>query len=61
MMSVRFPLRLTLLVCGFLGLAALPATAQQPALDKIVATVDSAPIKEAVVTQALTDLGESIA
>jgi hypothetical protein len=61
MMSVRFPLRLTLLVCGFLGLAALPATAQQPALDKIVAKVDGAPITEADVTQALTDLGESIA
>lgn len=61
MMSVRFPLRLTLLVCGFLGLAALPATAQQPAPDKIVAKVDGAPITEADVTQALTDLGESIA
>jgi len=61
MMSVRIPLRLTLLVCGFLGLAALPAMAQQPAADKIVAKVDGAPITEADVTQALTDLGESIA
>ena len=61
MMSVRFPLRLTLLVCGFLGLAALPASAQQPAPDKVVAKVDGAPITEADVTQALTDLGESIA
>ncbi|MBM3637003.1 MAG: peptidylprolyl isomerase [Alphaproteobacteria bacterium] len=60
-MSVRIPLRLTLLVCGFLGLAALPAMAQQPAADKIVAKVDGAPITEADVTQALTDLGESIA
>jgi len=60
-MSVRIPLRLTLLVCGFLGLAALPAMAQQPDADKIVAKVDGAPITEADVTQALTDLGESIA
>ena len=60
-MTARFPLRLTLLVCGFLGFAALPVSAQQPAPDKIVAKVDGAPITEADVTQALTDLGESIA
>ncbi|MEY4091405.1 MAG: hypothetical protein RLZZ496_587, partial [Pseudomonadota bacterium] len=37
MSSARLPLRLTLLVCGFMGLAALPALAQQNPPDKIVA------------------------
>ena len=61
MTITRFPLRLTLLVCGFLGFVALPASAQQNPPDKIVAKVDGAPITEADVTQALADLGESIA
>ena len=58
MISARLPLRLTLFVCGFMGLAALPALAQQNPPDKIVAKVDGAPITEADITQALTDLGE---
>jgi peptidyl-prolyl cis-trans isomerase C len=61
MISARLPLRLTLFVCGFMGLAALPALAQQNPPDKIIAKVDGAPITEADITQALTDLGESIA
>ena len=60
MMTFRLPLRMAFLVCGFLGLAALPASAQQNPPDKVVAKVDGAPITEADVTQALTDLGESI-
>ena len=61
-MTSKTPLfRVAFLACGFLSLAALPVSAQQTQPDKIVAKVDGAPITEADIALALTDLGESIA